>query len=362
MPSSRGTILYLFLGILGVVATFFALTFGLVLPLFVPPVVKWSGYAALWTPVGACAALGPWLAVFGLFLFYQIERTRLWQTFQMILGGQLLLLGLVWLGVDIYRFQKVGWLAMTTVPQWKFPFYGIWAGPSVLAMGVSLLSLRRWRNHIGLALSMAAYSAITFLGLYLNFYRVAPRIMVLVDRKTFQMQSVGTTWSLIALGAGLVGWFLMHRPVRLRFHLIMTAPLWLPIFVVFFFWSLVINTTLYFLEDLLGVEWQPSVVVRITVVSWLSLLLFPILLTADFCIGLTRFLGQGILDRVFPPSERTTDNASISLSPMWGYVIGSVLLVTAPLWLFPTFLFWSVKLFVYESLLLPLLGKVSKES
>ena len=346
---------FFLLGLVGVTATFFALLFGLVIPIFVPPLANWS--ASTWYAIAGSAVVGPWLAVLGMFQYYKLGRARLWQTFQAILGGQLLLLGLAWFGLDVYRLQKVGWLGFLGVPKWKFPFYGIGLGPSLLAVGVSLLSLRCWRNHLGLGLSAAAYAAALFLGLYVNFYMLAPRIMVLVNRESFQMKSVGTTWSLIALGCGLLGWFLMQRSVRVRFHMVMTAPLWLPFFVLFFFWALVVNTTLYFLEDLLGVEWNPSKPVRVLLVSWLSLILFPVLLTADFCVGLMRFLGQSFLDRIFPPDERSEGGEAFRLHSSWRYVFGAVLLVTAPLWLLPAFLFWSVKLFVYESLLLPLLGR-----
>ncbi|TNE51059.1 MAG: hypothetical protein EP343_05905 [Deltaproteobacteria bacterium] len=341
-------------GSLGAAATLFAVLFGIVLPVFVPPLLKWDGYASLWLPVLWCFVLGPWLAVWGLFVHYQQPRARLRQTLQTLLAAQLLLASLVWLGWDIFRLQKVGWLAFLRVPKWKFPFYGIWAGPPLLAFSLSLLTLKKWRNHLGVMISTAAYTALVFLGLYISFYFMAPKFVVILDTSAFQMRKVGLTWGGIAMGAGLIGAFLMTSGTRLRFHLLMTSPVWLPFFVVFFFWSLVVHTTLYFLEDLLGWEWQPSRASKVSVVSWLSLLLFPVLLTVDFCIGLMRFLGQAVIDRLFPPAERLSGEQPITLSPSWTYAAGAVLLFTAPLWFLPAALFWSARLFVYESLLVPL--------
>lgn len=341
-------------GCLGAVATLFAVFFGIVLPVFVPPLLKWSGYSYLWQPVLWCIVVGPWLAVWGLFVHFKQPHDRLRQTLQTLFAAQLLFASLVWLGWDIFRLQKVGWLAFLRVPKWKFPFYGILGGSPLLALSLSLLSLKKIRNHLGVLFSAVAYTALVFLGLYIAFYFMAPRFVVILDTSTFQMQKVGTTWGCIALGAGLLGAFLMTPGMRLRFHLLMTSPIWLPFFVVFFFWSLVVHTTLYFLEDLLGWEWQPPRAVKLSVVSWLSLILFPVLLTIDFCIGLMRFLGQAVMDRLFPPTERLSGDEAMELSSTWTYAAGAVLLFTAPLWFLPAALFWSIRLFVYESLLVPL--------
>lgn len=348
-------------GLLGVGATFFALLFGLVLPVFAPPLLQWSGYASLWMPVLVGVAIGPWLAVLGLFSAQRAPRERLLRGFQLILGCQLLLGGLVWLGWDVIRLQKVGWLAFLQIPAGKFSFCGVWGGPVVLGAGGSLLVLRSWRNHLGVTLATAGYTAAISLILYIVFYRLAPKLMVLFDPKALKMVLVGSTFGGVALVAGALGTFLMTPDVRLRLHLILLAPLWLPFFVVFFFWTLVVNTTLYFFEDMFDWNWHPSPLTKVLLLSWVSLVLFPLLLTVDFCIGLMRFLGQAAIDRVFPPTERLREKNALWVSPTSVYVVGAVLLLTTPLWLLPAAFFWSVRLFVYESIVQPLLGRKSTE-
>lgn len=284
---------------LGVGCTFFALLFAIAVPIFVPPLLQWSGYTALWKPIGLRFVLGPWLAesfwirvflspiglsfILGPWLvatgFYgkgQWSATQWRSGLRMILGGQLLLIALFWLGRDVFYLQKVGWMAFLQVPQWKFPFYGLWGAPPLLALGIGLFHQRTWRDHVGLVLATASYTALIFLGLYISFVLMAPKFMVILNPAAFQMPKTGFIWLGIFFGTGLVGTWAMTSSLRLRFHLLMTCPLWLPFFIVFFFWSLLIHTTFYFLEEIFSWELHFPIPASLLAQSWLLLILLPV--------------------------------------------------------------------------------------
>lgn len=395
-PTKTSSSPALLLGLLGLGISFLVVCFGVVLPFLVPPILKWQPYQmlfqpiwwtqdkvgprwltalitepllqrplrdGLWlflTPVMLGALVGPWLAIVGLFSHVKKEAKETWATLGQAFGCQLLLLSvgwMVWQGVQIYQggtsvLQKGVLPFLTTFSSL------VWA-PVLLAVGIVFLNRGPLRDLLGVLLASSGYQAAIVCS--------AQLYVALIVSKAFPMQFrppskeiIALSWNVLLYASPaflVLGTLLMSRTLRLRFHLLVTAPIWLPLFVVFFFWSLVIHTTLYFIEDLTGWTWQPSLPVRLLLLSWLSLPLFPLLLTIDFGLSLMRFLGQTLLDHFFPPDQPLSGVEGSSFPQSWVLGTGAVLLFTIPLWLLPAFLYWGVRMFVYESLLLPLLGR-----
>ncbi|MCK6508410.1 hypothetical protein L6R29_00395 [Myxococcota bacterium] len=164
--------------------------------------------------------------------------------------------------------------------------------------------------------------------------------------------------ALIVPIAGIAGVWCMQPELRLRVQLLFSAPLWVPFFFLFFLWSLILNTTLYFLSDLSKRTLQPPRWMRIFPLSVLSLLLFPLLLVLDFVVGMMRQLGENALDALYPREERITSEGESTQAPALSvaYVLGALLLLSLPLWGLPALLYLAVRLFVYEAIILQLLG------
>ncbi len=164
--------------------------------------------------------------------------------------------------------------------------------------------------------------------------------------------------------AGIVGLWCMQPELRLRAQLIFSAPLWVPFFFLFFLWSLILNTTIYFLNDLSKRNFQPPLWMRIFPLSFLSLLLFPLLLVLDFVIGMMRQLGDNALDALYPREERITPEGESPQAPALSvvYALGALLLLTLPLWGLPALLYLAVRLFVYEAIILQLLGGSAEDN
>ncbi|MCB9642411.1 MAG: hypothetical protein H6728_05000 [Myxococcales bacterium] len=164
--------------------------------------------------------------------------------------------------------------------------------------------------------------------------------------------------------AGLLGVFMMQADLRLRTQLIFSAPLWVPFFFVFFLWSLITNTTIYFINDLTKRDFQPPLWMRIFPLSLLSLILFPVLLVIDFLVGIVRQLGESMLDALYPKEERITEDTETSPLPATSlvYALGTLLMLTLPLWGIPALLYMGVRLFVYEAIILQLLGGSAEDT
>jgi hypothetical protein len=366
----RFRILYLIspiLEVLGLAASIFAIIFGIFLPVFVPIYIKWSYFWTLLSISGICVLIGPWLASIGLYFHRGLALSKLGNTLKQIAALQFGLGGLFWMAHAIYSLWKFNWLAFQAGPHGILTFWGLNCGPVFIALGISLLNKHnKFRDHLGMICTTIGYQVTIYLGLLIYYQYVAKQNFIL-SLPILQMEETrlySLAIGLFALQMGIVGTLMMRKHLRLRYHLLVASPLWLPVFVLFFFWSMLLQTTLYFLDELLNISWQPSVWTKILLLSWMSLLMFPILLTADFCIGVVKFLGHSAVDRLFSPSERHNLLTKPKLSNQMAIIFGVLLLLTAPVWILPVFLYWSIRLFVYESLLLPLLGKdavVAKE-
>lgn len=389
------------LGWLGLIISLTVVLLGIVLPFLIPALLKGPGYKQLFlpqllsgdfweqsvwlvslkpypllykavvgfgkllcTPIFLGFLLGPWLTIQGFSRHLQRPSTIRKRSFEQLIGIQMTISSILWLlwsGIQIAQnssllLRKGIYLLLVAYPSL------VW-GPLLLALGVGLLLHSERRNQLGLLLASMAYQILIVSGAYLYFTLFVMKQAPMQFQMPPAAEITRFKW-ILWIGfpcAVLLGTGLLKKGERLRFHLLMTSPLWIPFFVLFFFWSLIIHTTLYFIEDITGWSWQPPKLVQIFFLSWIFLPLFPILLSIDFCISLVRFLGQTALNTFSPPDEQTiSDTGEITEQPFsntWVYTIGTVLLLTIPIWILPAFLYGGARLFIYESLLLPLLGR-----
>lgn len=390
---------WLLVGWLGLGISLLAIALGFVLPFLVPPALKSPAFLSLYkptwwpfaqpvwhplpsypilsqslhsllqlllSPVPFGLFLGPWLAVLGFFHAMQRPAKARRRALQQVLGCQLILGSSTWLLWHIVQLAQKGLIGLRIgVYKWFQLYPSLLIAPALLALGAALLTQPKRRTQVGIVLAFLGYHILAITSFYLYFTLVVAKQFPLRFAKApnAEIQFFQTLLAIAVPLCLVIGTLALTKAFRVRFHLLMTAPIWLPFFAVFFFWSLILHTTLYFLEDLTGIVWHPPLLVKILVLSWLCLPLFPLLLTIDFCGSLIRYLGRGVLEAFFPPEERTlitAEDGSTSLRtlpPIWIHTVGAVLLFTAPLWLLPAFAYWGIRLFVYESVLLPLLGR-----
>jgi len=352
------------------------LSWSVLLPFFWPPTLKSAFYQQLYTPI---LLLGleiplfvylitpiPFLVIWG-FSYYSLQPAkRIIYLFGQALGFMFIIGMIFWVLMDALRLYKLGWMALRPGPIFVLDFKSFILFPGVIALGAALITQKpglkpshRPLNISGILLTTLAYQSLIMMGLYFLFYQIVPNRTPFVKPAPppAQMVQLVIYASLFTFVIGLVGTLLMRKGLRIRFHLLLTFPCWIPFFLIFFFWSLLINTTLYFLEDLFGVTLQIGWFQRIFIFSFLSLILFPLMLTIDFILGLTRLLGYNALQHLFPRQNGAQEQKVNLSAPIIIYSTGGMLLITLPFWLPPLLLYWGIRLFIYESILSHLLGQ-----
>ncbi len=329
--------------------------FAIVLPFLWSPLLKTlflyksKGFVRM---LAAGAILSPFMIVGGFsWMAHRGTKETLLQL-QKTLGLELLLVGSLWFIVDLFRLTQAGWTAMQPGPQFIFGFKAfIWC-PGMLGVGFALFTQDSWRNIFGISLTTLAYQSFLGLGLYRLFLSVARQFVPMLAPAPKSALIQQTTMTLLITGcvAFVLGLLLMKGTLRWRAQLLFAFPVWLPFFVVFFFWSLVVDTTFYFFEDLLGIQLHPPRVVKFLSAPF-CLVLFPLLLTIDFSIGLMRLLGHHLLTQLFPVEEQSPELLERVYSNQNVYGLGALLLLTLPIWALPVLFYGSIRLFVYESIL-----------
>ena len=389
--------------LLGIALGAWALFFGILLPFFWPPAAAWllelPYHAVLTASLPSSVALSlkpllgfsvllaamasPFCLVLGFAKMTKMPSPRLLWLLRRIFALELFFGVFLWLIVDIIRLfqrdpsnllhlQRKLFLFNLELPK---HFLGLFLAFPLFALAISLLSSTRLRDHLGLVFTAIAYQCILLLayfGYLLHLFRDDTGIMARAKQLGLfhsLAQYPVHRWMLLLIASllfcGLVGLLLMSRGLRLRAQLLFSAPLWMPFFFLFFLWSLILNTTLYFLGDLLKRPIHPPLLLRIFPLSLLSLLLFPLMLIVDFLGGVIRQMGESALERIFPIEERATtqtSDAPLVFSESTIYATGALLLASMPLWVLPMLFFLGIRLFVYEAIILQLLGRTSLPS
>lgn len=337
------------MGGLGVLLGLVSLGFVLILPLFWPPASKWTVYLQWRTAALAGVLLSPWLMILGFGRAGRRDSGWLMTSLLRLLAAEAMFVVLLWLISDLmaipYRLDRLMALHPTRfVPFVKASF--LWS-PILLALCFSLLVQKKLRNHLGLVLLTLGYQGLVLFGVLVATLLLLPKMPLLTPGTLLKVKiTLGATLTAVTLVGFVAGTLLLESGRRLRTHLIFTVLFWLPLYGVFFFWSLVVDTTLYFVQKRLPIRlesaWQK------VLVAPLCLLLFPLFLTLDFGVGLVRMFGLQAA-RMLQPD--ITEDAPLV------FLLGVLLFFTLPFWGIPLMVYSGVRLFVYETILLSLSGR-----
>ncbi len=356
-----------FITTLGFLWGFFVIFFAILLPFAWSPALKWPIYSQIRWILLSGAAFAPFLIVAGLKWQYSPSLSNVLTALRKTLGYELILVGIYWFLQNIFQATQLGWTALRSGPSFIFQKHGLlWGGvvwtPLLLSLGYSLITQSKFRRHLGIVLTTIGYQSLVFLGLFRLFLSLAPQFVPLLAPLPSQTQitHIALTLALIPIPLFLVGLLLIYdKKFSLRLHLMLSFPLWIPFFIIFFFWALVVDTTLYFIEEIFHFQ-PPSHPLFKILAAPFCLILFPFLLTIDFSIGLIKLLGHYTMTKFFSPQLDDTDEIPFSNTQI--YLVGTTLLFTLPIWAIPVILYGSIKLFAYESILMHLIGTKAFES
>ena len=367
-PSSSKKTFAKFITLIGFLWGFFVIFFVIILPFVWSPALKWNIYRQIYTGLWMGAILSPFLIVGGVASQHSSSFADIFSLLRKTLGYEMLLIGIYWFLQNIFQATQLGWSALRIGPQFILQNYGImWGGvvwtPALIALGYALITQTKIRYRIGILLTTLGYQSLLFLGLFRLFLSLAPKFVPLLAPLPSKehIMIIGLSFALAPLPLFFLGFlFIANKKFLLRLHLMLSFPLWIPLFIIFFFWSLVVDTTFYFLEELFKKQLNPSPLTKVLLAP-LCLLFFPLLLTIDFSIGLINLLGHHVLRQLFL-SQSYSKKEEIQISSTYSYGIGTILLLTLPIWAIPVILYGAIRLFVYESILMHLIGHKAFEN
>ncbi len=349
----------------GVLATGAGVTAAVGLPLFVPGSTKWPVFPSIFSISIAAMTLGSWILLIGLFKVHSWPLHRFLSVAKKLLAVQLGGAALSLLIAHGALAFKMGELLLLDGPQAAFNYWGILLFLPAIGLAVSLfLEGYRLREHVAVFSGLLGLELLILVPLFNLYVASASQNYLLYETlpPAGVLRTAGyllAIWGILLL---LLSAAMLSGDRRKFFFLLLFSPLWIPFVLVIFFWSLLIDTSLYFIQELhlLGrfkdsrLLSSPPRWFRWAVLSWLSIVLFPLLLTLDFTLSLIRLLANSLYEKLIPPDERGTDGPSIS--PLAYYGTGFLLLMTAPLWILPAVFYWIIRIFIYETLLVSIFG------